>query len=414
MARPTLPDEADRRGFRQAGRGLSVHIAQHVDGTHECRRGRHTLEDECVKESRSPTADAGIVLAEHLVGVELFRARQRLGLRDSREEAVPRDYRGDRVKGVLLVVARGDQSGADAGVEADLLVDGAAIGLEGAGMPFIGFAEHHPDQPVKQIDGLVRQAGSEIEGDGNQGGMPTLALVARDMLRRGAAGFTGELSKAGLMHTMPAHRIEADRADMLQTLDQTEHRNRLRRFRHLAQPGEPALVGFRAALRQRIQPMPLLGGETIGQAALDLAARLIACLNAEPLERAGRRNDDPAPPAFLHHKPGEMGEPVVLDRMRQQPAGQIGGRTRPEGTKPETILQFGRMALSVLLRGEIADSGLGKNVDLRGDKMDESGRWPFVGAQRTARVPQVAEHEGVTEAAVIAAAAPDQRDVPGG
>ena len=71
-------------------------------------------------------------------------------------------------------------------VEANLLVDGAAIGLEGAGMSFIGFAEHHPDQPVKQIDGLVRQAGSEIEGDGYQGGMPTLALVARDMLRRGA------------------------------------------------------------------------------------------------------------------------------------------------------------------------------------------------------------------------------------
>jgi hypothetical protein len=43
---------------------------------------------------------------------------------------------------------------------------------------------------------------------------------------------------------------------------QTEHRSRLCRFRHLAQPSEHALVGLRAALRQRIQPMPLLGGET--------------------------------------------------------------------------------------------------------------------------------------------------------
>ncbi len=117
MARPTLPDEANGRGFRQAGCGLSVHFAQHVDGTHERRCSRHTLEGEGVKESRSPTADAGIVLAEHLVGIEFFRPCQRLGLRDSREETVPRDYRGDRVKGVLLVVARGDQSGADAGVE---------------------------------------------------------------------------------------------------------------------------------------------------------------------------------------------------------------------------------------------------------------------------------------------------------
>jgi hypothetical protein len=47
------------------------------------------------------------------------------------EEAIPRDYRDDRVKGVLLVVSGRDQSGADAGVKADLLVDGAAIGLEG-------------------------------------------------------------------------------------------------------------------------------------------------------------------------------------------------------------------------------------------------------------------------------------------
>ena len=235
------------------------------------RRGRHALEDEGIEESRSPTADAGIVLAEHLVGIELFRPRQRLGLRDAREEAVPRDYRGDRVKGVLLVVARRDQSGADAGVKADLLVDGAAIGLEGAGMPLVGFAEHRPDQPVEQIDGLVRQAGGEIEGDGDQGGMPALALVAGDMLHRGAARFAGELGKAGLMHSMPARRIEADCADMVQALDQTEHRDRLRRFRHLAQPGEPALVGFRPALRQRIQPTPLLGGEPVGQPALDLA-----------------------------------------------------------------------------------------------------------------------------------------------
>jgi hypothetical protein len=83
--------------------------------------------------------------------------------------------------------------------------------------------------------------------------MPALALVTRDMLHRGAARFADELGKAGLMHSMPARRIKAGCADMVQALDQTEHRDRLRRFRHLAQPGEPALVGFRSTLRQRIQ-----------------------------------------------------------------------------------------------------------------------------------------------------------------
>jgi hypothetical protein len=76
-----------------------------------------------------------------------------------------------------------------------------------------------------------------------------LTFVARDMLRRGAAGLARELGKAGLMHTMPAGWIDADCTNMFYTLDQAEHRNRLGRFRHLAQPYEPALTRFRAALR---------------------------------------------------------------------------------------------------------------------------------------------------------------------
>jgi hypothetical protein len=48
-----------------------------------------------------------------------------------------------------------------------------------------------------------------------------------------------------------------------------------------------------------------------------------------------------------------MHKPVVLDRVPQQPAGQIRGRARPEGTKPEAVLQLSRMALLVPLRGEI-------------------------------------------------------------
>jgi hypothetical protein len=62
-------------------------------------------------------------------------------------------------------VARRDQSGTDTGVETDLLVDGAAVGLEGTGMPLVGFTEHRPDQSVEQVDCLVRQAGGEIEGN---------------------------------------------------------------------------------------------------------------------------------------------------------------------------------------------------------------------------------------------------------
>ena len=153
-------------------------LAQQVDGTHEWRRGRHALEDECVEERGCPASDASIVLAQHLVGIKLLRARQRFSLGYRRAEAVPGDDRGDRIKCVLSAVARRNQGGADPGIETDLLVDGATVGLERAGVLPFGLAEHRPDQPVEQIDCLVGQAGREVERDRDQGGMSARAFVS--------------------------------------------------------------------------------------------------------------------------------------------------------------------------------------------------------------------------------------------
>jgi hypothetical protein len=75
------------------------------------------------------------VLAQHLVGIKIFRTRQRLRFGNARAEAIPRDHRRDRVKGVLVDLARRNQGGADARVKANLFIDGAAIGLKGAGIP---------------------------------------------------------------------------------------------------------------------------------------------------------------------------------------------------------------------------------------------------------------------------------------
>ena len=112
--------------------------------------------------------------------------------------------------------------------------------------------------------------------------------------------------------------------------------------RRLRRPAGITQIHFRPA---SAQPTNRFGREPIGQPALDLATRLIAGLDADPLECAGRWDDDPALPALPHHQLGKMNEPVVLDRVRQQPAGQIRGRTRPERTKPEAVLQFGHGGL---------------------------------------------------------------------
>ena len=149
----------------------------------------------------------------------------------------------------------------------------------------------HPDEPVEQVDGLVCQIGAQVERNGDQGGVAALAFVAGDMLRRGTAGFAGKRSKTGLLHAMPAGGIDADCADMVHTLDQAKHRARFCRFRHLAQPDEPTLAAFRPALRQRIQPPPLLGRQPAGQPTLELSSCLKAEIDTEAFEAPGWWDD---------------------------------------------------------------------------------------------------------------------------
>ncbi len=179
--------------------------------------------------------------------------------------------------------------------------------------------------------------------------LPRCRFVFRDMLRRGAARLADKLGKSGLVNEVAPRRIDIDCANMLQAFNQTEHCDRLRCFWHLAQPGEPALVGFRPALCQRIEPLPSFGRQPIGEPTLDLTSRPIADLNTEPLERARRRDDDATAPAFLHRQFHQMNQPVILDCVRQQPAAQLGSLARAEGTEPKSILQFRGMTPTVLL-----------------------------------------------------------------
>jgi hypothetical protein len=74
---------------------------------------------------------------------------------------------------------------------------------------------------------------------------------------------------------------------MVQTLDQAQHRGRLCRFRHLTQPDEPALTAFRTALRQSIEPAPLLGQQPAGQPTFNLSSRLMTQVDAEAFEGSG-------------------------------------------------------------------------------------------------------------------------------
>ena len=214
MGRPALPDEPGRCGFRQGRIFRAVRLAQHLDRAHERGGCWHALELERLEKGRRPTPDAGVVLAEVLVSVEFLRPRQGLRFGDSRAKLLPRHQCDDRVVGILLVVTGGDQRSADARVETDFLIDGPSIGLEGAGMPPLGLAEHGADQPVEQIDGLVGQAGGEVQADRHQRRVPSLPFIVGDMLDRGAAGLAGELCQARLMDEMSTAWFDADTSYM--------------------------------------------------------------------------------------------------------------------------------------------------------------------------------------------------------
>jgi hypothetical protein len=255
-------------------------------------------------------------------------------------------------------------------------------------------------------------ASAELKGDRDEGGTAALLLIAGDMLGRRPSGLTGKLREAGLMRlmqAMPTPGIDADRPDMVQALDQAEHRGGLRRLRHLAKPNEPALPAFRPALRQRIQLSALLVGQADGQPPLDLPPRPKAEIATEAFEAPRRRNDNLSPAALLHNQLGQMKEAIVLEGLRMKGLGEFGRGVFSEGAEP--VLQFGGMPAAILLGDEIAIDGLRMHVDLFGDKRDQRRRGRSLVRSDRPWVAQVAQHQRIAEAAVIAAAAPDHRAV---
>ncbi len=130
-------------------------------------------------------------------------------------------------------------------------------------------------------------------------------------------------------------------------------------------------------------------------------------LSAEALECCWPRKNDPALLALRHDQAGQVGQPIVLDGLWQQPRREFRSRACSKRTKPQPVLQFSGMAPAVPFRGERLVDGAGKDAGLFSHEGEKRSGWPFTGAEWAARVAQVAEHDCVAEAVMIAAAAPD-------
>jgi hypothetical protein len=82
-------------------------------------------------------------------------------------------------------------------------------------------------------------------------------------------------------------------------------------------PGELDLAGVVPRPGQRIEPAPLFGGESAGQAAMHFPAGLVAQLATQPFNGAWRRRDDPLLTAGLHDQGRQMHKSIILHRLRQ-------------------------------------------------------------------------------------------------
>jgi hypothetical protein len=106
-----------------------------------------------------------------------------------------------------------------------------------------------------------------------------------------------------------------------------------------------------------------------------------------------------------------MGKLIILNRVRQQPTGQFGSRACAKRAKSKSVLQFSGVTPAVLFRSEIVVYGFRQNINLPGNKRDESSRRSFRGMQRTTGITQVAEHKRMAEAVVVSTAALDHCDI---
>lgn len=127
--------------------------------------------------------------------------------------------------------------------------------------------------------------------------------------------------------------------------------------------------------------------------------------------RRRRRDDDPAPAAFLHDQLGQIEQAVVLEGLRSQGIDEFARRPLAEITQAEPLLAFNGVSLPVPLRREIRLDRRRGNVNL----LCHEGRqlcWRLLtGSQRTTRIAQIAQHEGATEAVMLAPTPMNDREI---
>ena len=166
---PARLDERGRRVGRHLAGVVGIHAAQHVDGTQHALGGRRRPQCQNLQELRRITAQRGIALANAVQEIELRRLRELLRFPDAGGERIPRKDRFDGRKGIGAALFGFEQCLADAPVQAHLVVDGLARGLELLLVFVLGRVEQLADDAVVKVDDFIGDGGHAFDGQRHQG-----------------------------------------------------------------------------------------------------------------------------------------------------------------------------------------------------------------------------------------------------
>ncbi len=130
----------------------------------------------------------------------------------------------------------------------------------------------------------------------------------------------------------------------------------------------------------------------------------MAQVGAEPFERRGCGRHDATIPAGQHYQPGQDGQLVVFNGLREQDVKQFGVGATARRAQAEVLLALYGVALSAPFGLDVFVDHVWHNTDLLGHEPHHGSGRALGGPQRAAGVAQVAEHQRITEPVVVATA----------
>ena len=194
-----------------------------------------------------------------------------------------------------------------------------------------------------------------------------------------------------------AGAIDAERADVLQPIEQLADIARRRRLRRVPEPPQPGELAGRPRRQQPIEPGERGLVQAVGQHAVRERLRALASAADHGFEHQRRRQQHAPPAQLLDENAGELAGPHDRLRSRGEKADHlVRDRTR-EGGIAACRHQLGQVLAPGGVAYRVVVERSRRNAELAGDVGQHRVGRHLTGFQHAAWAAQVEEHERVAE-----------------